>query len=140
MWVCDDTGAPQRLEEVGIFAVWAGAVADLPMRARLYKNVPWTTYLACDQCSMRCHRVNKSMKLLGCARTPDILIRAAPPPLHPSVIRYMLTSILWLDCSTSSHADLARPSTNDSGHATTKALTGSTALSLYPHGAPRHDT
>lgn len=60
-------GVLQGLETVGVFVIWTGAMADLPMRCKLYKNPQWTALRACDACGIDGSRVSMSAtKFLGC--------------------------------------------------------------------------
>lgn len=44
------------LEEVGVFVLWSGTMADLPMRNKLYKNMGWNANNPCDACTIRTQR------------------------------------------------------------------------------------
>jgi hypothetical protein len=40
-------------EKVGVFVLWTGMMADLPMRCKMYKNVQWSATYFCDRCGLK---------------------------------------------------------------------------------------
>jgi hypothetical protein len=61
-----EDGVAQHLENVGVFVLWTGAMADLPMRCKLYKNLQWSALRACDQCTITgAKNKNQAVKFLG---------------------------------------------------------------------------
>lgn len=70
MWKHHGEG-DMELEEVGVFVLWTGTMADLPMRCKLYRNVHWAATHACDQCGIQGSRPDRAppTRFFGC-RTP----------------------------------------------------------------------
>ena len=66
-WFPDESGT-WSLKRVGVFVYWAGFMADLPMRNKLYKNLSWAASHACERCTLVGTKQKKqAMKFKGYA-------------------------------------------------------------------------
>jgi hypothetical protein len=55
-------------ERVGVFVLWTGMVADLPMRCKLYKNVQWSATYFCEQCGLKGEKAKFEGGRMGAVR------------------------------------------------------------------------
>ena len=68
-------GGVDGTREVGIFVLWTGDVADLPMRCKLNNNLEWGAYLPCDLCTNRGDYIGRGVKHLGYSKPCDAFVR-----------------------------------------------------------------
>lgn len=64
-WRVGPDGVVHGQETVGVFVLWTGAMADLPMRCKMYKNPQWSALHACDACGVVGVK-HGAVKFLGC--------------------------------------------------------------------------